>query len=612
MKRRPFVAGALAALPALSTAATGTAPVSRSASASGTAPTSTPRKTLHLAFASPEVTFDPPQTNSDQNSSIVIAQILEAPLGFDYLARPVQLQTVTAAAMPKVSADGRVFTVRIQNGIYFADDPAFKGKPRELVAQDYVYALKRYYDPRWNSSDLYLFESLKLPGLTELRARALKSRKPFDYDTDVEGVRALDRYTLRITLGVPDPRFIYMLAAPQNLGAVAREVVEMYGADIGAHPVGTGAFRLKSWRRASRIELERSPHYRRTVYRGQPAADPVAQRAASHLDGKTLPLADHVVIDVVEEGQPRWLSFLNGTYHWLQVPGNYRPLAAPGGKLAPYLAKRGIRLQTQLQPDIGMNFFFMENPLVGGYTPDKVALRRAIGLAFDGDAYVNHVFGGFGIRAQSTVSPFTSGYDPAYKSEMSEFSPAKAKALLDLYGYVDKNGDGWREQPDGSPLVLSMATMSSQQDRRSNEIWRRCMDAVGLKMQFDVSTWPELLKKSRAGTLMMWGYSWSAASPDGGFFLSIAYGPNASESNDPRFQLPAFDRLFERQREMPDGPEREAVIRQAKDLLVAYMPFKVHLHTVLLDLVQPWTEGYWRHPFMRDTWRFVDPGSGPA
>ena len=616
MKRRPFVAGALAALPALSTAAAGTAPASAvpgtsanaSANASANTSANNPRKTLHLAFDSPEVTFDPPQTNSDQNSGIVIAQILEAPLGFDYLARPVKLQPVTAAAMPEVSADGRVFTVRIQSGIFFADDPAFKAKPRELVAQDYVYALKRYYDPRWNSSDLYLFESLKLPGLSELRQQALKTRKPFDYDSEVEGVRTLDRYTLRITLGVADPRFIYMLAAPQNLGAVAREVVEMYGDDIGAHPVGTGAFRLKSWRRASRIELERSPHYRRTVYRGEPAADPVAQRITAHLEGKTLPLADLVVIDVVEEGQPRWLSFLNGTYHWLQVPGNYRPLVAPGGKLAPYLAKRGIRLQTQLQSDMGMNFFFMENPLVGGYTPDKVALRRAIGLAFDGDALVNHVYGGFGIRAQSTVAPFTSGYDPAYKSEMSEFSQARAKALLDLYGYVDRNGDGWREQPDGKPLVLSMSTMSSQQDRRSNEIWRRCMDAVGLKMEFDVSTWPELLKKSRAGTLMMWGYSWSAASPDGGFFLSIAYGPNASESNDPRFQLAAFDRLFERQRALPDGPERQAVIRQAKDLLVAYMPFKVHLHNVLLDLVQPWTEGYWRHPFMRDTWRFVDPG----
>ena len=571
-------------------------------------------KTLRLAFASAETTFDPPQTNSDANASAVLAQILESPLGFDYLARPVRLSRVTAAAMPAVSADGRVFTVRIQPGIFFADDPAFKGPDgrqvrRELVAQDYVYSIKRYFDPHWNSADLYLFESLKPPGLSELRERAVRSRKPFDYDTEVEGVRTLDRYTLRVTLGIGDARFLYMFASPQIMGAVAREVVELYGDDIGAHPVGTGAFRLKSWRRASRIELERSPSYRGTQYEGVPADDPIAQRIAAHLKGKYLPLADQVVIDIVEENQPRWLSFLNGTYHWLQVPGNFRALAAPGGSLAPYLAKRGVRLHQQLQADMGMSFFFMDHPLVGGYTAEKVALRRAIGLAFDGDAYVNHVLGGFGIRAQSTVAPFTSGYDPAYKSEMSDFSPARAKALLDLYGYLDRDGDGWREQPDGSPLVLSMATQSSQQDRRANEIWQRSMRAVGLRMAFDVSTWPELLKKSRAGTLMMWGYSWSAGSPDGGFFLAIAYGPNASEANDPRFALPAFDHLFEKQRALPDGAEREAVIRQAKDLLVAYLPYKVHVHNVYLDVVQPWTEGFWRHPFMRDIYRFVDPGA---
>ena len=112
-----------------------------------------------------------------------------------------------------------------------------------------------------------------------------------------------------------DPRFIYMLASPQNLGAVAREVVEFYGDEVGAHPVGTGAFRLKSWRRASRIELERSPTFRHVEYSGTPAADPLAQQIAAQLKGRALPLADQVVVDVVEEDQPRWLSFLNGTYH---------------------------------------------------------------------------------------------------------------------------------------------------------------------------------------------------------------------------------------------------------------------------------------------------------
>ncbi len=598
MRRRPLIT----ALPALAAATAWAGPAGASAGS----------RTLHIAFTSPETSFDPPQTNSDSNSAAVIAQILEAPLTYDYLARPVRLLANTAAAMPEVSADGRSFTVRLQPGILFADDPAFGGQPRELVAQDQVYALKRFYDPRYNSSDLYLFESLKLPGLSELRQQALQSRKPFDYDTEVEGVRALDRYSFRVRLGVDDPRFIYLLADPVYMGAVAREVVERYGNDIGAHPVGTGGYRLQRWRRGSRIELERSASFRRVVYDGQPAAEPLAQAIAAQLKGQALPRADRVVIDIVEEAQPRWLSFLDGTYHWLPVPGTFRELAAPGGRLAPYLARRGVQLQSLPQPDMQMNFFFMEHPLVGGYTPDKVALRRAIGLAFDSDALVRHVYGGFGVRAQSTVPPFTSGYDPDYKSEMSEHSPAKARALLDLYGYTDRNGDGWREQPDGQPLVLSMATGSSQLERRANELWKRSMDAVGLRIDFDISTWPELLKKSRAGTLMMWGYSWGAASPDGGFFLGIAYGPNASESNDPRFSLPAFDRLFERQRALPDGPERDALMRQAKNLLVAYMPFKVHLHNVLPVLVQPWTRGYWRHPFMRDIYRFVDTEPRPT
>ena len=105
-----------------------------------------------------------------------------------------------------------------------------------------------------------------------------------------------------------------------------------------------------------------------------------------------------------------------------------------------------------------ITFFFMEHPLVGGYTPEKVALRRAIALAFDGAAYIRHVLGGLAMPAQSTIAPFTSGYDPTYKTEMSDYEPARAKALLDLYGYVDRDGDGWREQPDGKPLLLRLAT----------------------------------------------------------------------------------------------------------------------------------------------------------
>lgn len=561
---------------------------------------------LRYPLVTPEVGFDPVQINSDGVSNELISQILESPLMYDYLARPPRLLPRTAAQLPEVSADGRVFTVRLKPGIYFSDDPAFKGRRRELVAADYVYALMRYYDPQYNSGDLYRFESLKIPGLSERREQALKQKKPFDYDTPVTGAQVIDRYTFRIELGEANPRFIYLLAEAGLIGAVAREVVEFYGRDnIPAHPVGTGAFVLKSWRRGSRIVLGRSPSFRGEVYEGSPAAGPVAQEAARALAGRPLPLADELVFDVVEEAQPRWLSFLDGSYHVLNVPGPFVPRAVPGGKLAPYLAKRGIKLQQQLAADMVMTYFNMEHPLVGGYAPHQVALRRAIALGYDNQAFIRQTYGGMAIRAQSPLTPFTSGYDPAYKSEMGDFDPQRAIALLETFGYVDRDGDGWREQVDGRPLVLRLASQAQQQDRANNDLWRRCMERIGLRIEFEISNWPDLLKRTRAGSLMMWGYAWQSASPDGSQMLGIAYGPNAAESNDARFDLPAFNRLYERQAALPDGTQREALMREAKNLMVAYMPYKTHAHRMRNDLLQAQVEGYWRHPFMRDYWRFV-------
>jgi ABC-type transport system substrate-binding protein len=561
--------------------------------------------TLRFAFRAPETGFDP-LAIGDENSNRVASVIFESPLTYDYLARPVKLRPLTAVALPEVSADATSFTFRIKPGIFFADDPAFKGRARELVAQDYVYSIKRFYDPRLNSENLYVFENAKLLGLTEQRAQALAGNRVFDYDREVDGVRALDRYTFRIRLAEPNPRFVYWFAVPGLTGAMAREVVETYGADIAAHPVGTGPFRLASWRRASRIELVRNPNYRERFFEAEPAeGDEQAQAMARELEGKRLPLAERIQIDVIEEAQPRWLAFVNGALDQLEVPGEFVPVALPGNELAPHLARRGVRLQRALQPDMVMTYFNMLDPVVGGYAPEKVGLRRAIALAYDTGTELRLLRHGQGVAAQSTVVPYTSGYAADYRSEMGEHSVARAKALLDLLGYVDRDGDGWREQPDGAPLVLRLATTSRQSDRRLNELWQRCMAAVGLRMRFEIATWGDLLKRSRSGSLMMWGYSWVAGTPDGSFFLGIGYGPNANESNDARFALPAFDRVFERQHVLPDGPARDALMRTGKNMLVAHMPYKVRLHTITNDVVQPWVRGYWRHPFMRDTWVYT-------
>jgi len=562
-------------------------------------------KTLRLAFAAAETGFDPAQI-SDVNSALVASAIFEPPLTYDYLARPVKLRPKTAVALPEISADFKTFTFRIRPGIFFADDPAFGGRPRELVAQDYVYSVKRFYDPRLNCENIYVFENAKLRDLSELRAQARKSGRPFDYDREVEGIRALDRYTFRIRLAEPNPRFHFWFTQGALVGAVAREVVEHYGAAIAEHPVGTGPFMLAGWRRASRIELVRNPRFREEFFAAEPAPDDAeAQAVARQLAGRRLPLAERIEASVIIESQPRWLAFVNGALDVLELPVEFTPIATPGNRLAPNLARQGVRLQRNAQADMVLTYFNMDHPLVGGNAPQKVALRRAICLAYDNRQDLDDLRHGQGIQAQSVVAPFTSGYEDDYRSTMSEFSVARAVALLDLYGYVDRDGDGWREQPDGRPLVLRLASLPDQRQRQFNELWRKCMTAVGLRIEFDIASWPDLLKMGRAGKLMMWGFSWVAGTPDGGFFLGIGYGPNSHESNDAHFSLPAYDRLFERQNVLPDGPERAALMREAKNMMVAYMPYKAHVHRTVSDVLQPRVIGHLRHPFMRDTWQYI-------
>ncbi len=604
MKKNPLLRAAAALAASVALLAVGPA----TAGEPGDAP-----RVLRYAFPIAETGFDPAQL-SDLYSRTVTAGIFETPLAFEYLARPVRLRPSTAESLPDISDDFRRFTFRLKRGIHFADDPTFEGRRRELVAADYVYSIKRHYDPRWKSPNLYLLENARLLGLTELRKKTIESKQPFPYDTEVEGIRALDRYTFEVRLAEPSPRFHQtVMADPSVFGAVAREVVEKYGDAVMAHPVGTGPFRLAEWRRSSRIVLERNPNYRDARYdEVAPAGDAVAAATAARLRGRKLPLVDRVVFSIIEESQPRWLAFLNGETDFMdRLPNEFIDVAVPNGKVAPHLARRDITMDRAPLVDVSIAALFNhEHPVVGGNAPERVALRRAVGLAYNAEEEIRVARKGQAIPSQLPVAPMAFGYAEDVTTEMSEYSPARAKALLDLYGYIDRDGDGWRDQPDGSPLELEYATQPDQQSRQLAELWNKCMRAVGLKMVFKSAKWPENLKASRAGKLMMWGVGWSSTSPDGDTFLGLAYAPNKGGANHARFNLPQFDELYIRQNKMPNGPERERVMREAGKLMVAYMPYKISGHRIATDLMHPWVQGYRRNPFVRDFYRYVD--SDPA
>jgi ABC-type transport system substrate-binding protein len=570
-------------------------------------PAADPAKVFRYAFEIAETSFDP-QKISDVYSNIVNAGMFDAPLKYDYLARPLKLEPNTLAAMPEISADGLTYTLRVKPGIYFADDPAFKGKKRELVAEDYVYTMKRLMDPKLAAPLLAEIEGI-IVGSDEALAKARKANK-FDYDAPIEGLKALDRYTWQIKLTQPFYVFIYNLADCRVSCAVAREVVEHYGDDIGAHPVGTGPYRLAFWKRSSKMVFEPNPNFREEHFEGEPApGDTEAEEILARMKGKRLPMVGRVEVYVVEEVQPRWLAFLNEEQDLaFRVSEEFANIAWPNGKLAPNLKKRGIQMAQVPALDLTFAYFNMEDPVVGGYTPEKVALRRAVSLAYNTRDEIAIVKKGQAIPAQTPYSPGVAGYDPNFYTSANEYSVAKARALLDMYGYVDRDGDGFREMPDGSRLVLQNASTPSARDQQIDELWKRSMDDVGLRMSFKKAKWPDLLKESNAGKLMMWQLGGSASSPDADTWLSTLYGPNSGfKGNRARFRLDAYDRIYEKARVTPDSPERTKMYQELTKLMVAYAPWKVNTHRILTDMWHPWVVGY-RRPLVQSNnfWKYID------
>ncbi|CAN5468105.1 ABC transporter substrate-binding protein [soil metagenome] len=566
----------------------------------------TDRKVFRYSYEVAETGFDPVQL-SDLYSRNMTVNVFDAPYRFAYLATPGTVEPNTAVDMPTVSADFKHYTIRIKPGIYFTDDPVFKGKRRELTAADYVYSWKRFYDPRWKSPNLGSWEIYEVSGMDALRQAAIKTGK-FDYDRDVPGLRVVDRYTFEMRFDKPQPRFVQDMADASILGAVAREVVEAYGDGIMEHPVGTGAYKLAEWRRTSFMAFERNPDYRDEYLDVTPdPTDPEAQRIAAQLKGVKLPLLDRIEVSIIQESQPRWLAFLNAEQDYLErVPFDLAPLAYVDGGPTPTLKTRGVTVQRRPIIDITLVLYNMENPTVGGYTPEKVALRRAVNLALDSSEIARSVFKGQAMVAQSLIMPMTYGFDPDLRTELGVTDVARANALLDAYGYVDRDGDGWRDMPDGSPLVLDYSTQPDQRSRIQDEVWKKSMDRIRVKLTFNVAQWPEQLRKTRNGQYMVWMLGLSASQPDSGSTFGRAYGPSVGAENMARFRNATYDKLFDEQNAMPDGPERIAKMREMQKILISYAPMKYPLHRFALYMTYPWVKNYRSWPFTVDWWKYLD------
>lgn len=526
-----------------------------------------PAKILRIAFQAAETGFDPAKI-SDYYSGTVIEAIFDPLLTYDYLARPAKLVPNTAEAMPAVSADGRTYTLRVRRGIFFAEDPVFKGAKRELTAADYAYSMRRFLDPKTRSPYAFLFEN-------------------------IAGLETPERHTLVVRLKHADRNFAHVLAFPLS-GAVAREAIEGYGDDAASHPVGTGAFRLSRYVRSSKIVLEANPGYRERIWQG-----------------RRLPLLGGVEISIVEETQSRWLAFQRGeTDMEYQLSELATTFLTAEGKLRPEFARRGIQLERSVDPEITYLYFNTQekvgerpNPL-GGFSKERIALRRAIAMAYKVEDEIRIIRKGQSVRAHFPIPPGVAGHDPDYRTSIP-YDPAAANALLDRYGYK-RGADGLRHMPDGAPLAVRYASSPGERDRQFDELMKRSLDSIGVRLEIQKDRFPELIKLENECRLMMRGAAWIADYPDGDNFMQLAYGPNSGQSNNACYRSAAYDRRYEKSRRLPDGPQRNRLYHEMARQIeadTAWLLLDSRYRNVLL---QPYVRNFKKHPVLHAEWLYLD------
>ena len=571
-----------------------------------TAATAAEQKVVKIAFRAAENGFDPQQIE-DRYSVGICENIFESFLTYDWLARPVKLAAQTVEKVPEGEEGGTLYTFRIKPGILFADDPVFKGKKREMVAKDMEYAIKRFRDPVNRSPYSWLFED-KIVGFDEFVDKMKKANR-YDYDTPIEGIKVLDKYTISFKLREPDYNFIYFFAMPIVV-PVAREVIEGYPTDTRGHPVGTGPYVLKEWVRRSKIVLERNPNYRGHTLSTEFADpnDPWDQAAIKALAGKTLPLIDRIEVYPIEEEQPRFLAFMNVQHDYIEeTPLAYVQELFANGKLSSAMQKRGVSRFPEMQPEITYDSFNMDDKFVGGYKPENIAFRRALVHAHDRPSEISIIRHGNAVPVMSPIPNGVVGFDPTFRTMEQEYNPEKAKALLDMYGYVDKDGDGWRDMPDGRQIILEFKYRSGEEaSRQMAELWTKNLNAVGIRMTSISQQFIDLLKDRKVGKYQISNIAWIADYPDAQNFLQLLYGPNTNISNDARFNLPEYNKLYSAALKLPDGPERNKIYREMNRVLTAYAPWRYGVQRLFSHFINPWVLGYKKHPILFTSFRFMD------
>jgi oligopeptide transport system substrate-binding protein len=614
---------------------------------------------LYSSFVNRPKHLDPVQSYTE-DEALFTQQVYEAPLQYHYLKRPYELTPLTAVEIPtpRTSADGKhtVYEVRIRPGIRYQPHPGFVESnhglalskveglkspyelplgTRELVADDYIYQIKRLAHPRLHSP-IYGLMAEYIVGLPEF-AKALKEADRAEAWLDLRehklaGVERVDTHTFRITLKGSYPQFVYWLAmpffAPMPWEAdrfFAQPGMERKNFTLDWWPVGTGAYMLTENNPNARMVLERNPNYHHDEYprEGEPE-DAAAGLLADA--GKTLPFIDKVVFTREKEGIPYWNKFLQGYYDSSGIGSDQfdqavRVSIEGDTNVTPEMEEKGIRLSTSVETTTGYIAFNWLDPVVGGPAGERGRkLRHAISIAFDIEEQISIFANGRGIPAQGPIAPGIFGYREGREGinpvvyDWKDGKPVRkplelARKLLAEAGYP-----GGRDAKTGQPLVIYFDTVArGAGDKAVFDWYRQQFDRLSIQLVIRDTDWNRFQDKIRKGATQTFRLGWNADYPDPENFLFLLHGPQsraqAQGENAANYVNREFDALFERMKNMPNSAERQRLIDDMVEIARRDAPWIWGQHPKAYSLRHVWLSNAKPNSMARNNLKYlrVDP-----
>jgi len=544
-----------------------------------------------------------PVRGSTTYENRVCSAVYEGLVQYKYLERPFDLEPALLERMPERSADGRTYRCRLKRGVRFQDNECFPGgKGREVVARDVFYSWKRMADEDNEPKSWWLFENTIL-GFDAYR-EAQNGADEFDYDVPVEGMRLFedDPYRFEIVLEKPVTPFLFILAMFQTF-VVPREAVEYWGDRFSRNPVGTGAFMLrrsKDWIPGHSIRLYRNPTYREDRY---PTEFSAADREAG-LDaaaGQRLPFVDRIDITFFVEVQPKWLEFVSGNLDFTTVPAEYfeEAFIKRTRKLRKDWRDRGVRADAVPLLDFIFRGFNMEDELLGGYTEEKRALRRALHLAVDHYEFNDAFYNGINRIYDGPIPPGLKGHPEEGLLPYGNQGPDldRAQKLLAKAGY-----------PDGKGLPpLQFWTGAGANSKEQTEMMQRQLGRIGVELDVRLVDFGTLIENVHKKKVPFFSFAWGSDYPDAENNLAIFYGPNeAPASNSYNYKNPEYDELYRRVKSMPRGPERVKIIEKMRDMLIRDVPYIGSMARIRYYLSRPWLKNFKPTETFAGWWKYLD------